>query len=143
LAIISREICVTDHRLIKGCGHKGGAVRGIIQISTTSDNKEFLEEIARSLLQQKLASCVQIVGPIRSLYRWKGHIVEADEWLGIIKTRKTLYKKVEGEIRARHHYELPEIIAFEADLCLPAYGRWVIDETAETINDGTQIQNYS
>lgn len=110
-------------------------MKGIIHITTTSDNREFLEKIARTLLQRKLASCMQIVGPIRSLYRWKGRIVEADEWLGIIKTRKGLYKKVEDEIKSRHHYELPEIIAFEADMGLPAYGKWVIDETAEAISE--------
>jgi periplasmic divalent cation tolerance protein len=72
---------------------------------------------------------------MKSLYWWKGRVTESDEWLAIIKTRKELYPRVEEKIRQEHHYELPEIIAFEADDGLPAYGRWVMDETNGSIGE--------
>ncbi len=111
-------------------------MKGIIHITTTSDNKESLEKIARGLLEDRLASCVQILGPMKSLYWWKEKITESDEWLGIIKTRKDLYKRVEERIKEQHHYELPEIIAFEADNGLPAYGNWVLAETEYPTGEG-------
>ena len=104
-------------------------MQGIIHITTTSDRRDALETIARHLLEKRLASCVQILGPMKSLYWWKGKIEETEEWLGIIKTRKALYRRVEGELRQLHHYEVPEIVAFEAENVLPDYGRWVAEET--------------
>jgi periplasmic divalent cation tolerance protein len=104
----------------------------VIQITITSDRRDALETIARNLLEKRLASCVQILGPMKSLYRWKGKIEETEEWLGIIKTRKILYQKAEEELRRLHHYEVPEIMAFEADAILPDYSQWVTDETLTT-----------
>jgi periplasmic divalent cation tolerance protein len=101
----------------------------IITITTTTDKKEALEEMGRSLLKQRLIACIQVVGPIKSLYWWKGNVEEASEWLGIMKSRKSLYPRVEAEIRSLHSYEVPEIVAVELSDVLPAYGDWVRTET--------------
>jgi periplasmic divalent cation tolerance protein len=101
----------------------------IISITTTADSREVLEEIGRHLLTERLIACIQVVGPIRSLYWWKGTIEEADEWLGIMKSRKSLYTQVEAAIRSLHPYEVPEIVAIELSGVLPAYGNWVLSET--------------
>jgi periplasmic divalent cation tolerance protein len=101
----------------------------IITITTTTDKKEALEEMGRRLLKQRLIACIQVVGPIKSLYWWKGTMEDASEWLGIMKSRKSLYARVEAEIRSLHSYELPEIVAKEASDVLPAYGDWVRAET--------------
>jgi len=101
----------------------------MINIVTTAPEKEILDRIGRALLEKRLVACLQILGPIRSLYWWKGRLEEADEWLGIMKTRQDLYEEVEKEIKALHPYEVPQIEAFEAWAALPAYGRWVRDET--------------
>ncbi len=85
----------------------------IITITTTTDNREALEKVGRHLLTQRLIACIQIVGPIKSLYWWKGNIEEASEWLGIMKSRKSLFAQVEAEIRSLHTYEVPEIVAVE------------------------------
>ncbi|HUJ89427.1 MAG TPA: divalent-cation tolerance protein CutA, partial [Syntrophorhabdales bacterium] len=74
----------------------------IITITTTTDKKEALEEMGRLLLKQRLIACIQVVGPIKSLYWWKGDIEEADEWLGLMKSRKSLYARIEAEIRRLH-----------------------------------------
>jgi periplasmic divalent cation tolerance protein len=101
----------------------------IITITTTTDNREALEKIGRRLLTQRLIACMQVVGPIKSLYWWKGKMEEADEWLGIMKSRKSLFARVEAEIRSLHSYEVPEIVAVEVSDALPAYGAWVRIET--------------
>lgn len=82
-----------------------------IQIITTTEKKEDAEKIARALLEQKLAGCVQIVGPITSMYWWKDAIETAGEWLCLIKTSAALYTAVEKAIKAVHPYEVPEILA--------------------------------
>jgi len=101
----------------------------IITITTTSDDREALEKIGRHLLAKRLIACIQIVGPIKSLYWWKGAMEEVGEWLGIMKSRKSLYAEVEAEIRSLHAYEVPEITAVELSDVLPDYDRWVRTET--------------
>ena len=108
---------------------KGGFMNDIIQIITTIDSKEAAEKIGRQLVVKRLASCAQIVGPIKSIYWWKGQVKEAEEWQCIMKSRKGLYKKIEEGIKNLHPYELPEIIAIEIDHALTGYAGWVLDET--------------
>ena len=101
----------------------------IITITTTTDDREALEKIGRHLLTQRLIACIQIVGPVKSIYWWKGAMEEASEWLGIMKSRKSLYTQVEAEIRRLHAYEVPEIAAAELGQVFPAYENWVRAET--------------
>ena len=82
-----------------------------IQVVTTAGQKGDAEKIARTLVEKKLAACVQILGPITSTYRWKGNMETAEEWQCVIKSRKDLYKDIEKAIKAVHSYEVPEIIA--------------------------------
>jgi len=81
-----------------------------IQVVTTTGKREDAEKIAMTLVERKLAACVQIAGPITSTYRWKGNIEKAEEWQCAIKTRDDLYKKIEQVIKSMHPYEVPEII---------------------------------
>jgi periplasmic divalent cation tolerance protein len=104
-------------------------VEQIIQIITTIHSKQAAEKIGRHIVEKRLASCAQITGPITSIYQWKGNIEEAEEWQCVIKSRKSLYKKIEQEIKSLHGYELPEIIAFEINGVLAGYAKWVEDET--------------
>ncbi|MCX5805192.1 MAG: divalent-cation tolerance protein CutA [Proteobacteria bacterium] len=104
-------------------------MNGVIQIVTTIDDKGKAEHIAKELVRKKLAASVQVMGPIKSIYRWKGQIEEAEEWQCIIKSRKSHYKKIEKEIRLLHHYELPEIIAIDINTALKGYAEWVEEET--------------
>jgi len=82
-----------------------------VQVLTTVEKREEAETIARSLVEKRLAACVQIIGPITSTYRWKGEIETAEEWQCLVKTRRELYPQVERAIRRLHSYEVPEIIA--------------------------------
>jgi periplasmic divalent cation tolerance protein len=104
----------------------------IIRITTTADKLETATAIGRSLVEKRLAACAQIMGPIKSIYRWKGKMEETKEWVCVIKSRKSLYKEIEAEIKRLHPYELPEIVAASLDNGLPGYMQWVLDETATT-----------
>lgn len=82
-----------------------------IEVFTTTSRKENAEKIATSLIEQKLAGCVQIVGPIFSTYWWEGKIESNQEWLCIIKTKSTFFEKLSAAIQAVHPYKVPEVTA--------------------------------
>jgi len=82
-----------------------------IQIETSVAKKSDAEMLAAVLAKRKLSACTQILGPVASVFPWQGKIQREKEWLCLIKTKKSLYKKVEREIKKIHPYELPEIIA--------------------------------
>jgi periplasmic divalent cation tolerance protein len=86
-------------------------MEGFIQVLTATDKREDAERIARSLVEMRLAGCVQIVGPVTSMYRWKGKIETAGEWLCLVKSRGECYGAIEQAIRSLHPYETPEILA--------------------------------
>ena len=103
-------------------------MKSYIQITTTTETKEQAENIAQHLVETKLAACVQILGPITSIYRWKGKVENAQEWLCLIKTRDNLYAKVEAAIKSVHSYETPEIIAVPIIKGSKEYLHWIDDE---------------
>jgi periplasmic divalent cation tolerance protein len=86
---------------------------GYIQIQTTTGTKEEAEKIGRGLIEQGLAACFQVVGPITSIFKWQGKIDESQEYLCLIKTRKDLFDEVKTNIETNHSYEIPEVIATE------------------------------
>jgi periplasmic divalent cation tolerance protein len=100
----------------------------IIQIVTTTVSLAEARAIARALVERRLAACVQIAGPVESVYRWKGAIESAQEWQCWIKTRSELFHPIEQAIAGLHSYELPEILALPATASA-GYLRWVHDET--------------
>lgn len=108
-------------------------MKSYIQISTTTETKEQAQKIAKYLVEQKLAACVQITGPIESTYRWKGKVETASEYLCLIKTRITLFKKVEAAIKILHPYETPEIIAVAIVKGSREYLNWLGEETRDKI----------
>jgi periplasmic divalent cation tolerance protein len=110
-------------------------MKSFIQISTTTETKEQAQKIAKFLVEQKLAACVQISGPIESTYRWKGKVETASEWLCLIKTRASLFKKVETAIKKLHPYETPEIIAVPIVKGSRKYLNWLDDETENRLKE--------
>jgi|SRR4030043_421187 len=102
-------------------------MKSYIQVSTTTETKEEAQKIAQYLVEQKLAACVQITGPIASTYRWKGNVETAGEWLCLIKTREDFFDKVEAAIKKLHSYETPEIIAVPIIKSSSEYLNWLND----------------
>ena len=106
----------------------------VIQIITTAPDKELAQRIARTLVEQRLAACVQISGPVESVYRWQGQIESATEWQCWIKTTAERYADVERAIRQLHAYTVPEILAMSITAGNPDYLKWL----AETVTDAKQ-----
>jgi periplasmic divalent cation tolerance protein len=103
-------------------------MKSYIQVMTTTETKEQAQTIAQHLVERKLVACVQITGPITSIYRWKGKVENAQEWLCLIKTQDDLYNKVEAAIKSQHPYETPEIIAVPIIKGSKEYLSWLEDE---------------
>jgi periplasmic divalent cation tolerance protein len=99
-----------------------------IQIVTTVERREDAQRIAQSLVERRLAACVQVSGPIASVYRWKGKIETADEWQCSAKSRRDLYEAVERAIRELHPYEVPEILAVPIVAAGSDYLAWLEQE---------------
>jgi periplasmic divalent cation tolerance protein len=104
-------------------------MKSYIQISTTTETKEQAQKIAQYLVEAKLAACVQITGPITSIYRWTGKVENAQEWFCMIKTTDDLYNKVEAAIKDLHTYETPEIIAVPIVKGSKEYLNWIYEES--------------
>jgi len=85
--------------------------------------------LADALVEKRVAACVNILAPCRSVYRWKGAVQHDEEHPVLIKTTAERYPELERAVRAEHPYELPEIIAVPIERGLPAYLDWVAAET--------------
>jgi periplasmic divalent cation tolerance protein len=103
-----------------------------IQVITTTGTKADAGKIARALLEERLAACVQIVGPITSSYWWDGEIEQAEEWLCLIKSSTDRYEQIEQVIRAVHLYDVPEILAVPVAAGNADYLAWLREELRST-----------
>jgi periplasmic divalent cation tolerance protein len=86
--------------------------------------------IARALVEERLAACVNVLPAVRSVYRWQGRIEDAGEVLILVKTTDARLATLRDRILALHPFELPEVIAVEVAAGLPAYLDWISAETA-------------
>ncbi|HEV7644262.1 MAG TPA: divalent-cation tolerance protein CutA [Pyrinomonadaceae bacterium] len=94
-------------------------------VFTTTPNKDEAEALARKLVEQKLAGCVQIVPRITSIYQWEGKIQKDEEYLLLIKTLPEKFADLEAFIKANHSYTLPEIAAVNAENVSKEYLEWL------------------
>lgn len=99
-----------------------------IQLVTTTATRDDAETIARHLVEQRLAACVQILGPITSVYRWEGKVETAQEWQCVIKSRRSVWPQLEAAIRSKHRYQVPEILAFAIEDGHAPYLEWLAAE---------------
>ena len=99
-------------------------------VLVTAGSEEEAATIGRTLVEERLAACANIVPQIRSIYRWKGQIYDEQEFLIIIKTRAEQFEALQERVKKLHSYEVPEIISFPVALGLPQYLEWVQGETA-------------
>jgi periplasmic divalent cation tolerance protein len=98
-------------------------------VITNLPDRESAGKLAHLLIEKRLAACINILAPCRSVYRWRGKTEDAEEFPVLIKTTRARYPELEAAIRAAHPYELPEIIAVPLAGGLPAYLEWVEAET--------------
>lgn len=99
-----------------------------LQVFTTIGSREEAQQVARALVEQRLAGCVQIVGPIHSTYWWQGEIETAEEYLCLIKAGSELYGELEAAIKEAHPYDTPEILAMPVADGNADYLQWLQEE---------------
>jgi periplasmic divalent cation tolerance protein len=103
-------------------------MKELILILTTMPDDERADQLARTLVEERLAACVNVHRPMTSTYRWQGRIeVEAERQI-VIKTTRDRLAEVETRLRALHPYELPELVILDAQAS-DAYAVWVTDAT--------------
>jgi periplasmic divalent cation tolerance protein len=107
----------------------------ILLVLTMVPDQAIAQKLAKELVGRRLAACVNLLAPARSVYRWQGTVESADELPVLIKTTGRQYATLEKAILELHPYELPEIIAVPVTQGLPAYLDWVAAETA--VESGT------
>ncbi|SRR5574343_601990 len=99
-------------------------------VLTNCPDEATANAIALALVEEKFAACVNILPRVQSVYRWQGAVESASEIPLLIKSTVGRYAELEAAIRARHPYDVPEIIALPITQGLPAYLNWVATETA-------------
>ena len=101
-------------------------------ILVTASGIDEARSLARTLLEERLAACVNIVPGLESHYRWKGQIEKSDEVLLLIKSSVEQFEALAARIREQHSYECPEIVAMKPEEMAPAYRAWWEKETGQS-----------
>lgn len=109
----------------------------ILLVFTQMPDAASAELLATALVAEQLAACVSVLPAVRSVYRWQGALEQASEVPLLIKTTAARYGALEAAIRARHPYELPEIVAVPLTHGLPDYLTWVANEVTLELFPGT------
>jgi periplasmic divalent cation tolerance protein len=94
-------------------------------VLSTAGSEEEARKIAQALVERRLAACVNIVGPIHSVYRWKGAVESAAEHLLVIKTTAAAFSRVRDAIRQLHSYDLPECVMLTIEAGDEDYLKWL------------------
>jgi len=100
-----------------------------IIVLVTCGSQEEAVKIAHSLVEERLAACVNLVSPVRSIYRWEGKIWDEKEWILIIKTQKQRFEKLERKVKSLHSYSVPEIIGLPIIEGSSSYLDWLEEMT--------------
>ena len=105
------------------------AARDFRIVFVMAANEAEAAKIAQALVEERLAACVNIAGPIQSTYRWRGTIEKATEYMLIIKTSTRHFSQVEQRVRELHSYEVPEIVAVALAAGSKPYVAWLAEST--------------
>ncbi len=100
-----------------------------IVVLVTCGSEEEAAKIANSLVEERLAACVNIISPVRSIYRWEGKIWDEREWMLMIKTQKKRFEDLEKKVKSLHSYSVPEIVALPVVEGSASYLKWLEENT--------------
>jgi periplasmic divalent cation tolerance protein len=100
-----------------------------IVVLVTAGNAAEATRIAESLVGDRLAACVNVVGSVRSIYRWQGEMCSEEEILLVVKTTRDNFAALDERVRELHSYDVPEVIALPIDLGSAPYLDWIHRET--------------
>ena len=106
-------------------------------VMTSVGTEQQAVEISEELIARRLATCINIVPCLRSIYRWKGKVCEDTEYLLLIKTPEKLFEQVSSAIREYHSYEMPEKLAIPVTAAEPNFHQWVL-QIVEPETDGIE-----
>jgi len=116
----------------------------VLLVMSSLPDQTVAQQLARTLIERRLAACVSVLSPCKSVYRWRGAVECAEEVPVLIKTTAGCYAELESALRALHPYELPEIVAVSVTRGLPAYLDWVAGETTPpAISSSTLLPSSS
>jgi len=99
-------------------------------VFTTFPDQDTARRIVRTLVDERLIACGNLVPGVESIYRWKGEVETANETLAVLKTERSRYVSLEKRLRELHPYEVPECLMFRIEDGLPDYLRWVTESLA-------------
>jgi len=102
-----------------------------LQVQTTTDSRAEAMELAREAVEERLAACAQVAGPIASMYWWEDGIERAEEWLLTLKLPAAGYQALADFLARRHSYDEPEIVATPIVAGSDAYLSWITEETRQ------------
>ena len=100
-----------------------------ILVLVTCGSEEEALKIAHSLVEERLAACVNLISPVRSIYRWEGKIWDEKEWILFIKTQKERFEELERKVKSLHSYSVPEIIGLPIVEGADSYLKWLEEMT--------------
>ena len=101
----------------------------LIEVRVSVPDAESAQRIASDLVARQLAACVQVLGPMASVYSWKGDVHRSQEWLLLIKSTVDAFPQVAAAVRQQHRYDVPEIMAVPVTHALAEYAAWVRDHS--------------
>jgi periplasmic divalent cation tolerance protein len=102
---------------------------GIVVVFVTAASEEEAARLGRTLVEERLAACVNVIGPIRSIYRWEGAVREDAEHLLMMKARRVDVDALAARVRALHSYDVPEVVALDVTGGSAPYLAWVAAAT--------------
>ncbi len=109
-----------------------------VQVSTTLPNEEAAQTMSARLVEERLAACAQVLGPVSSTYRWEGQVERAREWFCHLKTTADRLPALQRRLRELHPYQVPEIIAVPIVQGDAGYLKWIEEAVGSGATAGSQ-----
>lgn len=97
----------------------------LVEVHVSVPDADSAQRIASDLVARQLAACVQVLGPMASVYTWKGEVHQAQEWLLLVKTTAEAFPRVTEVVVQQHRYDVPEVVAVPITHALSEYASWV------------------
>jgi len=104
----------------------------VVVVLVTAGSEEEAARIGRALVEERLIACANLVGPIRSIYRWQGNVEDEREHLVVMKARRADVDEIGARVKALHSYDVPEVLALPVADGSASYLAWLLESTARS-----------
>lgn len=102
----------------------------LLTVITTLPDATAAEALARTLIEERVAACVQIGAPVRSIYRWQGTVEDGSEVQLFIKTTQEAWERLQAVVVREHPYQVPQLVALPVSAALAPYAAWVAESVS-------------